>query len=73
MVELNNIIFTFLLASFGYFFTKYILLFFERSKNNFLADNQFKKPQSFHENSTYRLGGVIIFSLLLLSILHLNK
>ncbi len=71
MVELNNIIFTFLLAIFGYFFTKYILLFFERSKNKFLVDNQFSKPQAFHENPTYRLGGVLIFFLLLLVFLYL--
>ena len=71
MVELNNIIFSFLLISFGYFFTKYLLLFFEKSKNNYLIDNQFKKPQAFHENPTYRLGGVAIFSLLILVFLYL--
>ena len=71
MVELNNIIFSFLLISFGYFFTKYLLLFFEKSKNNYLIDNQFKKLQAFHESPTYRLGGVAIFSSLILVFLYL--
>ena len=68
-MELNNIIFSLFLIFFGYFFSKYLLLIFKKSKSNLLTDNQFKKIQAFHENSTYRLGGVIIFSLLVLKIL----
>ena len=71
MVELNNIIFSFLLIFFGYFFNKYLLLIFIKSKSNFLSDNLFDKPQTFHENNTYRLGGVTIFSLLILVFLYL--
>jgi len=70
-MELNNIIFSLFLIFFGYFFSKYILLIFKKSKTNLLADNQFQKPQAFHENSTYRLGGIIIFSLLILVFLYL--
>ena len=65
-MELNNIIFSLFLIFFGYFFIKYILLIFKKSKTNLLIDNQFQKPQAFHENSTYRLGGLLIFSLLAL-------
>ena len=71
-MELNNIIFSLFLIFFGYFFCKYILLIFKKSKTNLLADDQFQKPQAFHENSTYRLGGIIIFSLLVLVFLYLH-
>ena len=70
-MELNNIIFSLFLIFFGYFFSKYLLLIFKKSKSNLLADNQFQKLQAFHENSTYKLGGIIIFSLLILVFLYL--
>ena len=70
-MELNNIIFSFFLIFFGYFFIKYLLLILQKSKSNFLADNQFNKPQAFHEKTTYRLGGLVIFSLLVLVYLYL--
>ena len=44
---------------------------FQKSKFNLLNDDQFKKPQAFHENSAYRLGGIIIFFLLILVFLYL--
>ena len=72
MEELNNFIFPLCLIFFGYFFSKYLLLLFKKSKTNLLIDNQFKKPQAFHENSTYRLGGTIIFSLLVLVFAYLK-
>ena len=70
-MELNNIIFSFLLLFFSYFFNKYFLLILKKSKFNLLFDNQLNKPQSFHENPTYRLGGVTIFSSLILVFLYL--
>ena len=70
-MELNNIIFSFLLLFFSYFFNKYFLLILKKSKFNLLFDNQFNKPQAFHENPTYRLGGVTIFSSLILVFLYL--
>jgi len=69
-MELSNIIFSLFLIFFCYFFTKYLLFIFKKSKSNLLADNQLQKPQAFHENSTYRLGGIIIFSLLILVFLY---
>ena len=69
-MELNNIIFSLFLILFGYFLSKYLLLILKKSKSNLLVDNQFQKIQAFHENSTYRLGGVIIFSLLILVFLY---
>ena len=70
-MELNNIIFSLFLIFFGYFFSKYLLLIFKKLKSNLLADNQFQKIQAFHDISTYRLGGTIIFSLLILVFLYL--
>ena len=70
-MELNNIIFSFLLLFFGYLFSKYFLLIFKKVKPDLLIDNQFQKPQAFHKNPTYRIGGLIIFSLLILVFLYL--
>ena len=64
-MELNNIIFAFLLLFIGFFFNKYFLSILKKSKFNFLIDDQFQKSQAFHENSTYRLGGITIFFLLI--------
>ena len=70
-MELNNIIFSCLLLLFGYIFNKYILKLFYNLKFNYLIDNDYKKPQAFHEKSTYRLGGVTFFLLLMLTFLYL--
>jgi len=70
-MELNNIIFAFLMLTFGYLFGKYFLLIIEKSKFNLLLDNQFRKPQAFHEFPTSRLGGITIFVLLILVFLYL--
>ena len=64
-MDLNNIIFSLFLIFIGFFFSKYLLLIFKKAKSGLLVDNQFQKPQAFHESSTYRLGGIIIFSLLI--------
>ena len=70
-MELNNIIFSTLLLLLGYFFIKYFIIFLKKSKFNLLIDNQFDKPQAFHENSVYRVGGIAIFFLLILVFLYL--
>ena len=70
-MELNNIILLFLLVFFGYLFNKYFVLTLKKSNVNFLLDNQFTKPQAFHKNPTYRVGGILIYFLLTLSFLFL--
>jgi len=70
-MELNNIIFPSIFIIIGFVLSKYLLLIIKNSKTNLLVDNQFKKPQAFHESSTYRLGGIIIFTLLVLVFLYL--
>ena len=70
-MELNNIIFSLLLLFLGFFINKYLLLILVKTKSNLLIDNQFKKPQAFHEYSTYRLGGITFFLLLITAFLYL--
>ena len=71
MVELNNIIFAFLLIIFGFFFNRYILSIFKKFNFNLLLDNQFNKPQAFHEDSIPRLGGSTFFFLLIVVFVYL--
>ena len=61
MEESNNIIFLFLLGVIVYFFNKFFLISLSKSKITLLDDNQFNKPQAFHDQSTFRAGGITIF------------
>ena len=63
-MELNNIIFFLFLIFFGYFITKYLIVIFEKYNFKFIEDDQFEKPQAFHEKPTFRIGGIIIYILL---------
>ncbi len=63
-MALNNIISLLFIIFFGFFFTKYVLFFFKKINTNLLIDNQFKKPQAFHENAIPILGGIILYFLL---------
>jgi len=63
-MELNNIIFAIILLFFGYFFNKYFINFLNNKNYNFLIDNDYNKPQAFHEESAHRFGGVLIYQLL---------
>ena len=67
-MELNNILFSLSLAFFVFFISKFLIHFLNKKEFNLLKDDQFDKPQAFHETSTYRLGGLIIF--LSLSVLY---
>jgi len=70
-MELNNIIFPFILFCLGYILNKYFLFFLNKNDSKYLIDNQFDKPQAFHQNSTYRLGGLTIFLTLNIVFLYL--
>ena len=71
-MESSNIIFFILLAFFSYFFNRFILSFFYKSKYSLLLDNDYKKPQAFHKDSVYRLGGTSIFFTFFLAFLYLT-
>ena len=68
-MELSNIIFLLFLLFLGYLFN-FLLLNFKRRNFNFLLDNQFNKPQAFHDQSTYRIGGLLIYLLLVFTFLY---
>ena len=61
MAALSNIIFSLLLIFLGYFFVEYALLISKKSRTSILFDNQFNKPQAFHESPISIAGGVGIF------------
>ncbi len=60
-MELNNLMLIFFLVCFSLFFYKYFLLILKRFNPQLLIDDQFKKPQAFHESPVSTSGGVAIF------------
>jgi len=65
-MDLNNLILFFALIGFNLFFYKYLSLIINRYKPQLLIDNQFTKPQAFHESPISTVGGVgIFFSMLI--------
>ena len=74
-MDLNNLILFFILISFSLFFYKYFVSFLNKYNSKLLVDDQFKKPQSFHELPISTSGGTgIFFSFLILNLyLFLSK
>jgi UDP-GlcNAc:undecaprenyl-phosphate/decaprenyl-phosphate GlcNAc-1-phosphate transferase len=74
-MALNNIISLLFTIFFGFIFAKYLIFFFKKINTNLLIDDQFKKPQAFHEIAIPRLGGIILYSLLaiIFSYLYFSK
>ena len=60
-MDLNNLILTFLLIGFSLFYYKYFLLILHKYNPKFLTDDQFSKPQAFHESAISIAGGLGIF------------
>ena len=68
-MDLNNLILFFILISFSLFFYKYFVVFLNKFNPKLLVDDQFKKPQSFHETPISISGGTgIFFSFLILNL-----
>ena len=65
-MDLNNLILTFVLVIFGSFFYLYMMPKINKYYPKFLIDDQFKKPQAFHEFPTSIAGGAGIFLSLLI-------
>ena len=74
-MDLNNLILFFILISFSLFFYKYFVSFLNKYNSKLLVDDQFKKPQAFHELPISTSGGTgIFFSFLILNLyLFLSK
>ena len=60
-MDLNNLILFFFLIGFNLFFYKYFLTILYNYNSKILVDNQFKKPQAFHESPTSIAAGLSIF------------
>ena len=67
-MALNNLILIFILISFGLFFYKYFFIFLKKYNLKILIDDEFNKPQAFHEFPASTSGGLGLF----LSFLILN-
>ena len=66
-MDLNNLILFFFLIGFSIFFYKYFLAILHKYNPELLIDDQFTKPQAFHEFATPIAGGLgIFFSLLII-------
>ena len=58
-MELNNLILIFFLSIFGLFFFKYFPLLIKKFNSKLLIDDQFDKPQAFHDFPISISGGVL--------------
>ena len=66
----NDFIFIFILILYSYIQNRFLLHYFNKNKLTILFDNNFTKPQAFHQNPTSRLGGVTIVIPILLTCLY---
>ena len=68
-MSLNNLILISFLIFFNLFFYKNFILIINKFNTKLLVDDQFKKPQAFHEHPVSTSGGLAIFlSFLILSL-----
>ncbi len=70
-MDLNNLTFFLFLIIFGLFFYKYFFLLLKKYNLKILIDDEFKKPQAFHEFPVSTCGGIGIFFSFLISCLYL--
>ena len=64
-MDLNNFILAFFLILFGLLFYNYSFLILNKYNPKFLIDDQFNKPQAFHESAVSIAGGICLFFSLL--------
>jgi len=60
-MDLNNLILFSLIIVFNLFFYKYFLSILKNYKPKLLIDDQYTKPQAFHESPVSTAGGICIF------------
>jgi len=65
-MDLNDLILVFSIVGFGLFFYKYLLFILNKHNSTLLVDDQFTKPQAFHESPISSAGGICIFLSLLI-------
>ena len=66
-MDIKDLFLLFFLFGFSFFYYKYFLLILNKYKPNLLIDDQFTKPQAFHESATSTAGGIYIFFSLLIT------
>ena len=67
----NDLIFILILVVYSYFQNRFLINIINKRNITALSDNNFNKPQAFHEKSTSRLGGITFFSSLILVFLYM--
>ena len=67
----NDLIFIFTLIVYCYIQNRFLLYIFNKNKLTLLLDNNFKKPQAFHQYPTNRIGGISIFIPICLTCIYL--
>ena len=67
----NDLIFIFTLIIYCYIQNRFLLYIFNKNKLTLLLDNNFKKPQAFHQYPTNRIGGISIFIPICLTCIYL--
>ena len=70
-MDSNNLVFLPVLVIVSFLFNKFFLFFLKKSNLNRLLDNQYNKPQAFHDSPIAVTGGVGIFFSLLLVFIYL--
>ncbi len=60
-MDLNNLIIILLLVGFGLVFYKFFSFFLIKKNSKLLIDNEFDKPQAFHDSAISTSGGLGIF------------
>ena len=67
----NDLIFILILIVYSYFQNRFLISIVNKKNITTLSDNNFNKPQAFHEKSTSRMGGITFFSSLILVFLYM--
>jgi len=71
-MDLNNFLLLFFLVIFALFFYKYFPIFIYKHNSEILVDNEFKKPQAFHDLPVSTSGGIGLFTSFLIACLYLS-
>ena len=71
-MDLNNLFFFIFLGVFSLFFYKYFVLILNKFNLQILVDDEFKKPQAFHDHPVSISGGLGIFISFLILFLYFS-
>ena len=73
-MDSNNIILISILGIFSLFFYKYFIKILSKYNSKLLIDDQFNKPQAFHESAISVAGGLgLFFSSIIIFFIYMPK